>query len=796
MYVELGGPQRRILSCLFTLSLFWDCSLARVAEAAEAANPSAWINEIGLQGRDGIIVEVIRRPDTDCSAFEIGILDSAGDVLGSGWDPDSCESENAGGAEYNDFIFSEWGMGLDKRVPAAVYLSYDGQCLDIFSWNEGQYATTGPCAGLTIENAGAFKLNQSTSLSRHGYGDAKADFASWQQVEPSWGYVNFRQIIEWTPAQPAHTNGNLDLAMLELPKPRNSIVKGLQDAGFVAPPKNQNVLKVHSVSELSPEVLTDDGDSTYMFFSNTHRQDLIDYLKQVMTIYVSVLGSVRAENYFYDWDSKETSEVLAEVGSRRGRLEAKGWFDGGKQGDLPFVGTGGGYSGMNEREYVENHSILYSHPQRFNLPKKNFDVSGKASEYQGNIALPGLDPWGSYTSWHSRREGAVFSLLHEYGHNWEAQHTIVDAIYASWSDTPREGTMGPELVHQLTGLLPEYFLEYAVPDSVGKHFSLSIELKNEYVQYIQNKNAAGHDWVADFASAEKNLDQYFELNQENNFPQVFFAYLIRKYGLNKFFVEFYRRVAVSADWRLAIQQTIGRSADQLFEEVAHDFRNKVRTASDLYLIEAFQTPEEFVSSLGMSYNVSFLQARSDTSPNQEYRTLYTYVGKSTDPVEGAQFQSVAFADSLSLVLSEGVDLQATSSESGQLQINGHNAYFYAGDTSAFHAGGLAESADWAAFTRYGDRTSDLFFPVYIYDHDKDGLPDDYDKDFLDRDADGIIDSRDDDDDNDGVTDDLDAFAYDPNESVDTDWDGIGDNADIFNDSNGDGVRDKDLLPKI
>jgi hypothetical protein len=42
---------------------------------------------------------------------------------------------------------------------------------------------------------------------------------------------------------------------------------------------------------------------------------------------------------------------------------------------------------------------------------------------------------------------------------------------------------------------------------------------------------------------------------------------------------------------------------------------------------------------------------------------------------------------------------------------------------------LAASSHWSAFTQYGERTSDLWFPVSIYDHDKDGLPDDYDPDY-------------------------------------------------------------------
>ena len=62
-------------------------------------------------------------------------------------------------------------------------------------------------------------------------------------------------------------------------------------------------------------------------------------------------------------------------------------------------------------------------------------------------------------------------------------------------------------------------------------------------------------------------------------------------------------------------------------------------------------------------------------------------------------------------------------------------------------------------------------------------------DCTDIDGDGIGDRADDDDDNDGVRDTVDAFPYDANETVDTDGDGLGDNAD--EDDDGDGVSDVD-----
>lgn len=59
----------------------------------------------------------------------------------------------------------------------------------------------------------------------------------------------------------------------------------------------------------------------------------------------------------------------------------------------------------------------------------------------------------------------------------------------------------------------------------------------------------------------------------------------------------------------------------------------------------------------------------------------------------------------------------------------------------------------------------------------------------DTDQDGIFDSKDSDDDNDGFDDESDAFPLDASEHVDSDQDGVGDNAD--NDDDGDGVSDGD-----
>jgi len=76
------------------------------------------------------------------------------------------------------------------------------------------------------------------------------------------------------------------------------------------------------------------------------------------------------------------------------------------------------------------------------------------------------------------------------------------------------------------------------------------------------------------------------------------------------------------------------------------------------------------------------------------------------------------------------------------------------------------------------------------DSDDDGVADTYDlfpldpNETLDTDNDGIGDNTDTDGDNDGVEDSLDAFPFDPTETTDTDLDGIGNNADSDDDNDG------------
>jgi len=146
--------------------------------------------------------------------------------------------------------------------------------------------------------------------------------------------------------------------------------------------------------------------------------------------------------------------------------------------------------------------------------------------------------------------------------------------------------------------------------------------------------------------------------------------------------------------------------------------------------------------------------------------LYTPIGGAE--VDDSLWDVVSDDGNAVVNLNDGARVEIASVD-GQLTINGNKAYTYKGDVSPFHVGGLSEG--WTTFTRYGDRSSDLFFIASVYDHDSDGIPDDYDLDYLDRDGDGLLDIDDPDDDNDGVPDDEDAFPYDAKHSSDINWDG-------------------------
>ena len=105
------------------------------------------------------------------------------------------------------------------------------------------------------------------------------------------------------------------------------------------------------------------------------------------------------------------------------------------------------------------------------------------------------------------------------------------------------------------------------------------------------------------------------------------------------------------------------------------------------------------------------------------------------------------------------------------------SYWFAYDTAlngVNHSGEVIEAAGYSVTVSFSDGAA-VALPPAIVDSDADGTTDFYDND----------------DDNDGVPDDDDAFPFDGNESLDSDLDGVGNNQDA--DDDGDGFTDSDEL---
>ena len=109
--------------------------------------------------------------------------------------------------------------------------------------------------------------------------------------------------------------------------------------------------------------------------------------------------------------------------------------------------------------------------------------------------------------------------------------------------------------------------------------------------------------------------------------------------------------------------------------------------------------------------------------------------------------------------------------------------------------GVVNLSDLCPETPLGEPVNDEGCSLSQIDSDGDGVVDSLDafpndaSETVDTDGDGIGNNADTDDDNDNVEDVNDAFPFDANESVDTDGDGIGNNADTDDDN--DGVSDSD-----
>jgi hypothetical protein len=844
-----------------------------LATVNSARNVKPWLNEIKVmthddsQQLDRIEVEVAKVSTTDCSLISVRPYDSNGStikhlftgesglVLGDavGFYRGEIGCDNVWLVNNYDFVSAQFfphDFNLDDVQ--GVYLEVNGECIDVVSFGSGLVPVDTDCSSATHADVPeGLDMTGTASLARSGIGIEGTDFLGWYtddrngSISSGWTpYVNNYQKLAWSAPESLPVSSTTEFGVLEIPRPRNSVVKALQDSGWTYPPKNGKRLEVFQVSEILDEHLEDNGESDYVFASDKIRPDFLDFLDFMLGTYTGFMGSVRAENYMHHFSY--SSEILNELAFQRGNYDAKSCWEENGGPEFFSVGSGGGYAGMAEESYLNDKLISCyrdssGEAQRvFTHPRLNFDASyGNGYDWPDDILTVGSaidlgaqsEPKYGGTRPGKFRDELMGGHMHEWSHNWEAFHTIVGSEFGPkrFSHPVRGWGSNPAVVHGPSVPFELYVREYLIHDHDYDGTEKLWSLKKNDEREILHEGFTDVDYLTEFRNGNQGVEQ------------VWAAYLIKRYGLEKLYSEYYRRTASSGDYRVALHQTYGKPLDALLQDAAR-WASTVRTHEDLRLL--FGSAEEFKANLNQSFNVSLLQVRNSSTPNNRYQTVYTYVGEGELVGVGATWLPVAFDTAESVQFSENVVAEVTRSATGQLQINGHDAYFFTGDTSVFHAGGLAADDDWSGFTRRGERTHDLWFPVFIYDHDGDGLPDDYDPDYqsiyftedgrykldvwpedenftkpgqvitnqiFDTDGDGVDDlndalpldpnesldtdndwignGSDNDDDGDGVADSLDFDPLDPLETVDTDSDGIGDNAD--SDDDNDGIVDAD-----
>ena len=808
-------------------------------EVLERIVVDPWINElkVSLDAESGRVkklnVELAKLSTTDCNLITVHAYDaqglslkrvgsaSSGAVAGEvvGWYRSDTGCDDVWLVNNYDFVNLQFFNGtdydrFDLSDLAGFYLEYAGKCIDVISFGGKVSPANSDCKNATYSNLpGVLDKSEERTWARAGIGVRGEDFTHWYEDDRYWSigsgwtpYRNNFQSLQWSAPESLPMVDATEFGVLEIPKPRNSVVKSLQDSGWSYPPSNGANLKVHQVSEILDEHLEDDNQYDYVFASDKIRPDFLDFMNFMLGTYTGFMGGVRAENYMHHFDY--SSEVLNELAFQRGNYDAKSCSGGNGGPEFFSVGSGGGYWGMAEESYLNDklyfcyRNLAGESQEVVGVPRRNFDASygNEGNDWPDGVLSAGSeidlgaqseDKYGGARTG-KFRDDLMGGHMHEWSHNWEAFHTIVNAEFgpkrfshpvADWADSP--------LMHGTSIPFELYVREYVIDDQDydGTEKIWSLKKSDEPIFLYHDFRLTDH--LTKFRAGDQSVEH------------IWSAYLIKQFGLEKLYSEYYRRIASSGDTRIALHQTYGKPYDELLQDAAA-WASTVRTHEDFRLL--FDSADEFKANLNQSFNVSLLQARNASTPNNRYQTLYTYVGDGEPRDDGETWVPVAFTSGESLVFSENVVSDVTASESGQLQINGHKAYFYNADTSVFHAGGLAVSDEWSGFTRRGERTSDLWFPVFIYDHDSDGLPDDYDPDYqaiyFTEDGRYKLDvwpdepeftgfgavvnvlKPSDDTDEDGVPNSADQFPLDSSETIDTDGDGIGNNADPDDDDDG------------
>ena len=146
--------------------------------------------------------------------------------------------------------------------------------------------------------------------------------------------------------------------------------------------------------------------------------------------------------------------------------------------------------------------------------------------------------------------------MHEWAHNWESFHTIVYSEVGpkrfshptSWAESP--------IMHGLSIPFELYVREYIIHDEDYDNTQKLWSLKKHDERDIVNDDFFNVDYLTEFRAGNQGVEL------------VWSAYLIKQFGLEKMYSEYYRRLPSSGDFRIALHQTYGKTFDDLLKDAA------------------------------------------------------------------------------------------------------------------------------------------------------------------------------------------------------------------------------------
>ncbi|SVC97894.1 uncharacterized protein METZ01_LOCUS350748, partial [marine metagenome] len=319
----------------------------------------------------------------------------------------------------------------------------------------------------------------------------------------------------------------------------------------------------------------------------------IDYLNFMMGKFNSFLGSPRGENYSHHFDYPESSAVLNELAFQRGNHTAKSCSEDGSGPTFFTAGQGAGFPGMNEESYINNQ-----HPGCDDLPItpiRTYDASYEnPGDWPENILTVGSDfdlgqrsePAYGGTRPGTFRDEISGGHFHEWTHLWEEIHKILNSELGAKRFANSSGWTENPVMHGLSIPIELYIREYMIDDSDYDGSEKLWSLKKYDNRDITNEWFHQWDYLAEWRAGNQEVEQ------------VWSAYLIKQFGLEKVYSEFYRLMPSTGDSRVALHQTFGSTFDQLLQDAA-DWAATVNSHEDFRLL--FDSADAFVANLNPSY---------------------------------------------------------------------------------------------------------------------------------------------------------------------------------------------------